>query len=89
MKNDGKCYTGSDVLENSKNFYITATAPHDPSLQVNISGPYSTKQAAEADLADAISKAMNLDPSAKNYKYSISLVEGHKPGLIQHMVSQV
>ena len=42
MKNDGKRYTGSDVLENSKNFYIIATAPNEPSLQVNISGPYST-----------------------------------------------
>ena len=89
MKNDGKRYTGSDVLENSKSFYIIATAPNEPSLQVNISGPYLTKQDAEADLADAISEAMDLDPSAKNYKYSISLVEGHKPGLIQHMVSQV
>ena len=89
MKNDGKRYTGSDVLENSKNFYIIATAPNEPSLQVKISGPYSTKHAAEADLADAISEAMDLDPSAKNYKYSISLVEGHKPGVIQHMGSQV
>ena len=67
MKNDGKRYTGSDVLENSKNFYIIATAPNDPSLQVNISRPYSTKLAAAADLADAISEAINLDPSAMNY----------------------
>ena len=71
MKNAGKRYTGGGALVNSKNFYIIAAAPNEPSLQVNISGPYSTKLAAEADLADAISKAMNLDPSAKNYKYSI------------------
>ncbi len=71
------------------NFYIIATAPNEPSLQVNISGPYPTKQAAEADLAAAISEAMDIDPSAKNYKYSISLVKDQKPGVIQHMGSQV
>ncbi len=74
---------------NSMNFYIIATAPNEPSLQVNISGPYPTKQAAEADLAAAISEAMDIDPSAKDYKYSISLVKDQKPGVIQHMGSQV
>ena len=88
MKNAGKRYTGGGALVNSKNFYIIAAAPNEPSLQVNISGPYPSKQAAEADLDTAISKATNIDPSAKNYKYSISLVKDQKPGVIQHMGSQ-
>ena len=72
---------------NVKNFYIVATAPNEPTLQVKISGPYLTEQAAQADLAAAIDEAMDIDPSAKNYKYSISHVESHKPGVIQHMAA--
>ena len=72
---------------NAKNFYIVATAPNEPSLQVKISGPYLTEQAAAADLQAAIDEAMDLDPSAKNYEYSISHVESRKPGVIQHMAS--
>ena len=34
---------------NQENFYIVATDPHDCSLQVNISGPYLTREAAQAD----------------------------------------
>lgn len=59
---------------NAKNYYIVATAPNEPSLQVKISGPYLTEQAAQADLDAAIDEAMDIDPSAKDYKYSISLV---------------
>ena len=65
---------------NTKNFYIVATAPNEPSLQVKISGPYLTKQAAQADLAAAIDEAMDIDPTAKDYSYSISRVESRKPG---------
>lgn len=72
---------------NAKNFYIVATAPNEPSLQVKISGPYLTRQAAQADLAAAINEAMEIDPCAKNYKYSISKVESRKPGVIQHMAA--
>lgn len=72
---------------NTKNFYIVATAPNEPSLQVKISGPYLTKQAAQADLEAAIDEAMDIDPSAKDYKYSISYVESRKPGVIQHMAA--
>lgn len=72
---------------NAKNFYIVATAPNEPSLQVKISGPYLTKQAAQADLAAAIDEAMDIDPSAKNYDYSISKIESRKPGVIQHMAA--
>jgi|TARA_B110000196_G_scaffold168943_1_gene145041 hypothetical protein len=72
---------------NTKNFYIVATAPNDPSLQVNISGPYLTKLAAQADLAAAIDEAMDIDPSAKDYAYSISRVESQKPGVIQHIAA--
>ena len=72
---------------NTKNFYIVATAPNEPSLQVKISGPYLTKQAAQADLAAAIDEAMDIDPSAKDYSYSISKVESRKPGVIQHMAA--
>lgn len=72
---------------NSKNFYIVATAPNEPSLQVKISGPYLTRKAAQADLEAAIDEAMDIDPSAKNYKYSISRVESRKPGVIQHMAA--
>lgn len=71
----------------TKNFYIVATAQNEPSLQVKISGPYLTKQAAQADLSAAIDEAMDIDPSAKNYEYSISKVESRKPGVIQHMAS--
>lgn len=72
---------------NTKNYYIVATAPNEPSLQVKISGPYLTRQAAQADLAAAIEEAMGIDPSAKDYKYSISRVESRKPGVIQHMAA--
>jgi hypothetical protein len=70
---------------NTKNFYIVATALNEPSLQVKISGPYLTKMAAQADLAAAIDEAMVIDPSAKDYAYSISRVESQQPGVIQHM----
>ncbi len=72
---------------NAKNFYIVASAPNEPSLQVKISGPYLTKQAAQADLAAAIDEAMDIDPSAKNYTYTISYLESRKPGVIQHMAA--
>ncbi|MFK7862694.1 MAG: hypothetical protein AB8B95_00560 [Pseudohongiellaceae bacterium] len=72
---------------NSKNFYIVASAPNDDSLQVKISGPYLTEQAAQADLSAAIDEAMDIDPSAKNYSYTISHVESRKPGVIQHMAA--
>ncbi len=72
---------------NAKNFYIVATAPKEPSLQLNISGPYLTRQAAQADLAAVIDEALDIDPSAKGYDYTISKVESGKPGFIQHMAS--
>ena len=72
---------------NSENFYIVATAPNDPSLQVRISGPYLTEQAAHADLEAAIVKAADIDPSAAKSNYTISKVESRKPGVIQHMAS--
>lgn len=72
---------------NAKNFYIVATAPNEPSLQVKISGPYLTQKAAQADLSAAIDEAMEIDPSAKDYKYTISHVESRKPGVIQHMAA--
>ncbi len=72
---------------NAKNFYIVATAPNEPSLQVKISGPYLTRQAAQADLKAAIHEAMDIDPSAKDYDYSISHEECRKPGVIQHMAA--
>ena len=72
---------------NAKNFYIVATAPNEPSLQVKVSGPYLTEQAAQADLIAAIDEAVHIDPSAKDYQYSISRVESRKPGVIQHMAT--
>jgi|TARA_B110000263_G_C15253145_1_gene485123 hypothetical protein len=72
---------------NSKNFYVVASWPNEPSLQVKISGPYLTKQAAQADLSAAIVEAKDIDPSAANYDYSIDKVESRKPGVIQHMAS--
>lgn len=72
---------------NAKNFYIVATAPNEPSLQVKISGPYLTRKAAQADLAAAIDEAVDMDPCAKSYQYSISHVESRKPGVIQHMAA--
>ena len=74
-------------MMNAKNFYIIATSPDEPSLQVNISGPYLTEQAAQADLSAAIDEAATIDPSAKDYVYSISRIECRKPGVIQHMAS--
>jgi hypothetical protein len=56
-------------------------------LQVKISGPYLTKQAAQADLSAAINEAMGIDPSAKSYTYTISHIESRKPGVIQHMAA--
>lgn len=78
---------GKTVTVNAKNFYIVATAPNEPSLQVKISGPYLTRQAAQADLFAAIDEAMDIDPSAKQYDYSITRVESRKPGVIQHMAA--
>jgi hypothetical protein len=72
---------------NAKNFYIIATSPDEPSLQVNISGPYLTEKAAQADLSAAIDEALTIDPSAGNYVYRISKIECRKPGVIQHMGS--
>jgi len=72
---------------NAENYYIVATAPSDPALRVKISGPYLTRQAAKADLEAAISEATGIDPSARRYRYSISLLESRKPGVIQHMAS--
>ena len=72
---------------NAENFYIIATSPEEPTLQVNISGPYLTRKAAQADLSAAIDEAMVIDPSAKHYVYSISKIECRKPGVIQHMAS--
>ena len=77
---------GTETVD-SKNFYIVASAPNEPSLQVKISGPYLTKQAAQADLSAAIVEAKDIDPSAANYDYSIDKVESRKPGVIQHMAS--
>ena len=70
---------------NAENFYIIATAPNEPTLQVNISGPYLTQGAAEADLEAAIAEAIELDPAAKDYDYCISRIASQKPGVIQHM----
>ena len=72
---------------NAKNFYIVATSPDEPSLCVNISGPYLTEKAAQADLTAAIDEAVIIDPSAKHYVYSISKIKCRKPGVIQHMAS--
>ena len=72
---------------NSKNFYIVATAPNEPSLQVKISGPYLTENAARADLEAAIKEAADIDPSATSYEYTISKLESRKPGVIQHMAA--
>jgi len=70
---------------NSENFYIVATDPETPTLKVNISGPYLTQQAAQADLQAAIDEAAELDPSARNYHYSVCRLSCHKPGVLQHM----
>ena len=72
---------------NTENYYIVATAPDDPSLQVRISGPYLTEQAAHADLQAAIVEAADIDPSATKYNYTISKIESRKPGVIQHMAA--
>lgn len=71
----------------AENFYIIATSPIEPSLKVNISGPYLTQQAAQADLAAAIDEAANIDPSARDYTYSVCKIHCRKPGVIQHMAS--
>jgi len=70
---------------NAENFYIIATAPDEPTLRVNISGPYLTERAAEADMEAAIAEAIELDPAAGDYDYSVSRIACHKPGVIQHM----
>lgn len=75
------------AVVNSANFYIVAQAPQDESLQVRISGPYLTQQAAQADLRHAIDEATCLDPSAASYHFKISKIESQKPGVIQHMAS--
>ena len=72
---------------NSKNYYIVAKSPEDPSLQVKISGPYLTQKAAVADLAEAINEAKSLDSSAKAYDYEILYLESKKPGILQHMAA--
>jgi hypothetical protein len=72
-------------LMNSENFYIVATDPDEPALKVNISGPYLTCNAAEADLQAAIDEACGLDPCARQYSYSICKLACQKPGVIQHM----
>ena len=56
---------------NSENFYIVAQAPQDETLQVRISGPYLTQQAAQADLKSAIDEATCLDPNASSYHLDI------------------
>jgi hypothetical protein len=68
-----------------RNFYIIASASNDPDLRVEISGPYTTQQGAEADLASAVKRAKALDPCAREFQYSICLLESDKPGIIQHM----
>ena len=72
---------------NAKNFYIVASAPQDETLQVRISGPYLTRQAAQADLRAAIDEALDIDPTASRYEYKISKVASRKPGVIQHMAA--
>ena len=72
---------------NSKNYYIVAKSPDDPSLHVKISGPYLTQKAAVADLTEAINEAKALDSSAKAYNYEISYLESHKPGILQHIAA--
>ena len=72
---------------NSKNYYIVAKSPDDPSLQVKISGPYLTQKAAVADLTEAINEAKAIDYSAKSYNYEISYLESQKPGILQHMAA--
>lgn len=72
---------------NLENFYIVATDPDEPSLRVNISGPYLTRQAAQADLDAAIDKAVDLDPCAREYDYEVRKLPCQKPGVIQHMAS--
>ncbi len=74
-------------IMNAENFYIIATSPSEPSLQVNISGPYLTKKAAQADLSAAIDEAIIIDPGAKEYNYIISKIECRKPGVIQHIAN--
>ncbi len=70
---------------NSENFYIVAVDPEDPALTVNISGPYLTLNAAQADLEAAIGEACDIDPCAKSYAYKICKLCSQKPGVIQHM----
>ncbi len=70
---------------NSKNYYIVAKAPDDPSLEVKVSGPYLTRSAAQADLGKTINGALSIDSSAKSYQYEISYIESQKPGILQHM----
>lgn len=72
---------------NMENFYIVATDPHEPSLKVNISGPYLTRKAAQADLEAAIDEAVDLDPCARSYHYQVCKLACQKPGVIQHMAS--
>lgn len=74
-------------MMNDKNFYIVATDPHDSALQVNISGPYLTRRAAQADLEAAIDEAAELDPCARSYHYEVCKLACQKPGVIQHMAS--
>ena len=70
---------------NSKNYYIIAKAPDDPSLEVKVSGPYLTRSDAQADWEEAINGALSIDSSAKSYQYEISYIESQKLGILQHM----
>ena len=72
---------------NSKNYYIVAKAPDDPSLEVKVSGPYPTHDAAQADFTEAISGALSIDSSAKRFQYEILYIESQKPGILQHMAA--
>ena len=58
---------GTETVD-SKNFYIVASAPNEPSLQVKISGPYLTKQAAQADLSAAIVEAKGYRPQRRELR---------------------
>lgn len=70
---------------NLENFYIVAVDPEEPTLKVNISGPYLTRKAAQADMDAAIGEACGMDPCARGYEYQICKLASQKPGVIQHM----
>lgn len=72
-------------MMSAENFYIVATDPDDATLKVNISGPYLTQNAAQADLEAAIDEATELDPCARSYRFCVCKLDCQKPGVIQHM----